>query len=178
MAKNPWFEAEVVVELQTLVQEIIQNKGERRWILINKLKKLDELGISFWRGGTPTRIHDWAGGFLYWRLRRCPDQVHVFDQQEENLVLSAPPLDDQKPLDMDDFKASRSQSDPHGFSWIASWKMQLPAGTVSPFGLLNNEEKDILVYFDQDIVSEEIMTFHPNTNEKRSLLKPKTCSDF
>ena len=50
-------------------------------------------------------------------------------------------------------------------------KMQLPAGTVSPFGLLNNEEKDILVYFDQDIVSEEIMTFHPNTNEKTIFIK-------
>ena len=42
--------------------------------------------------------------------------------------------------------------------------MQLPPGTVSPFGLLNNGEKDVRVYFDKDIVSEEIMTFHPNTN--------------
>ena len=56
--------------------------------------------------------------------------------------------------------------------------MQLPPGTVSPFGLLNNEEKDIRVYFDKDIVSEEIMTFHPNTNEKTILLKPKTCPIF
>ena len=38
-------------------------------------------------------------------------------------------------------------------------KMNLPAGTVSPFGLLNNEEKDIQVYFDKDIVSKDIMTF-------------------
>ena len=57
-------------------------------------------------------------------------------------------------------------------------KMQLPPGTVSPFGLLNNEEKDIRVYFDKDIVSEEIMTFIPIPTKKRSLLKPKTCSDF
>ena len=57
-------------------------------------------------------------------------------------------------------------------------KMQLPAGTVSPFGLLNNEEKDILVYFDQDIVSEEIMTFHPNTNEKTIFVKTQDLFRF
>ena len=57
-------------------------------------------------------------------------------------------------------------------------KMQLPAGTVSPFGLLNNEEKDILVYFDRDIVSEEIMTFHPNTNEKTIFIKTQDLFRF
>ncbi len=56
--------------------------------------------------------------------------------------------------------------------------MQLPAGTVSPFGLLNNEEKDILVYFDQDIVSEEIMAFHPNTNEKTIFIKTQDLFRF
>ena len=57
-------------------------------------------------------------------------------------------------------------------------KMTLPAGTVSPFGLLNNEEKDILVYFDKDIVSEDIMTFHPNTNEKTIFIKSKDLFRF
>ncbi|HHX03078.1 MAG TPA: prolyl-tRNA synthetase associated domain-containing protein [Tissierellia bacterium] len=45
-------------------------------------------------------------------------------------------------------------------------KMMLPPGTVSPFGLLNNTEKDIHVYFDKDIMGEKRMSFHPNTNEK------------
>ena len=57
-------------------------------------------------------------------------------------------------------------------------KMQLSAGTVSPFGLLNNAEKDILVYFDQDIVSEEIMTFHPNTNEKTIFISTQDLFKF
>ena len=63
-------------------------------------------------------------------------------------------MDDQKPLDMDNFKeqvgANRIRM---ASAESLAEKMQLPAGTVSPFGLLNNEEKDILVYFDQDIVS-------------------------
>ena len=71
-------------------------------------------------------------------------------------------MDDQKSLDMDDFKeqvgANRIRM---ASSDSLAEKMQLPAGTVSPFGLLNNEEKDIRVYFDKDIVSEEIMTSIP-----------------
>ena len=45
-------------------------------------------------------------------------------------------------------------------------KMSLPAGVVSPFGLLNNTDKDIQVYFDKEIMSEKQMNSHPNTNEK------------
>ena len=76
-------------------------------------------------------------------------------------------MDDQKTLDMDLFKDLVSANRIRMASADSLFeKMQLPPGTVSPFGLLNNEEKDILVYFDKDIVSEDIMTFHPNTNEK------------
>ena len=48
--------------------------------------------------------------------------------------------------------------------------MMLPAGVVSPFGLLNNVDKDIQVYFDKEIMSEKRMSFHPNTNEKTLFL--------
>lgn len=48
--------------------------------------------------------------------------------------------------------------------------MMLPAGVVSPFGLLNNADKDIQVYFDKEIMSEKRMSFHPNTNEKTLFL--------
>ena len=63
-------------------------------------------------------------------------------------------MDAQNPLDMDDFKEQVGANRIRMASTESlAEKMQLPAGTVSPFGLLNNEEKDILVYFDQDIVS-------------------------
>lgn len=45
-------------------------------------------------------------------------------------------------------------------------KMALPPGVVSPFGLLNHVDHDIAVYIDEEIVSEERLSFHPNTNEK------------
>ena len=76
-------------------------------------------------------------------------------------------MDDQKRLDMDLLKELiganrvRMASPENLFE-----KMSLPAGVVSPFGLLNNAEKDIHVYFDKEIMSEKRMSFHPNTNEK------------
>ena len=76
-------------------------------------------------------------------------------------------MDDKKSLDMDLFKELVSANRIRMASADSLYeKMQLPPGTVSPFGLLNNEEKDIHVYFDKEIINEERMTFHPNTNEK------------
>ena len=43
-------------------------------------------------------------------------------------------------------------------------KLGNEAGCVSPFGLLNDEEKEVQFYFDNAILKEEIMTFHPNIN--------------
>ena len=88
-------------------------------------------------------------------------------------------MDDKKRLDMDDFKVQVG-ADRIRMASLDSLaeKMNLPAGTVSPFGLLNNDEKDILVYFDKDIVSEDIMAFHPNTNGKTIFIKSKDLFRF
>jgi len=76
-------------------------------------------------------------------------------------------MDDQNRLDMGLLKeligASRIRM---ASSESLFEKMSLPAGVVSPFGLLNNTDKDIQVYFDKEIMSEKRMNFHPNTNEK------------
>lgn len=48
--------------------------------------------------------------------------------------------------------------------------MKLPPGVVSPFGLLNNADRNIHIYFDKEIMSEKRMSFHPNTNEKTIFL--------
>ena len=80
-------------------------------------------------------------------------------------------MDDQKRLDMDLLKELiganrvRMASPENLFE-----KMSLPAGVVSPFGLLNNTDKDIQIYFDKEIMSEKRMSFHPNTNEKTLFL--------
>lgn len=57
-------------------------------------------------------------------------------------------------------------------------KMALRPGVVSPFGLLNNSEKDIQIYFDKEIVNENRMGFHPNTNEKTLFIRADDLFTF
>ena len=88
-------------------------------------------------------------------------------------------MDDKKRLDMDLFKelVSANRIRMASLDSLAE-KMNLPAGTVSPFGLLNNEEKDIQVYFDKEIINEERMSFHPNTNEKTIFVSTRDLFKF
>lgn len=57
-------------------------------------------------------------------------------------------------------------------------KLGVTAGSVSIFGVLNNAEKDVQVYFDQAILSEERMSFHPNDNTKTIFLVTKDLFVF
>ena len=76
-------------------------------------------------------------------------------------------LDDAKRLDMDKFKDLVEEKQIKMASPESLMeKMMLVPGIVSPFGLLNNEDRDIQVYIDKEIINEERMSFHPNTNEK------------
>jgi Ala-tRNA(Pro) deacylase len=41
----------------------------------------------------------------------------------------------------------------------------LTKGSVTPLGVINNEDRQVEVYFDEDLVSEEIIGVHPNEND-------------
>ncbi|WP_155964821.1 prolyl-tRNA synthetase associated domain-containing protein [Streptococcus ruminantium] len=88
-------------------------------------------------------------------------------------------MDDQKQLDMDLFRelvgANRIRM---ASSDSLMEKMQLPVGVVSVFGLLNNPERDIQVYFDKEILSDPILTFHPNVNTKTIFIKTEDVLRF
>ena len=88
-------------------------------------------------------------------------------------------MDDAKRLDMDVFKEIVEEKQiKMASAETLNDKMMLPPGVVSPFGLLNNEDKDIHVYVDQEIVSEERMSFHPNTNEKTIFVNTEDLFTF
>ena len=88
-------------------------------------------------------------------------------------------IDDAKRLDMDVFKEIVEEKQiKMASAETLNDKMKLKPGSVSPFGLLNNEDKDIQVYFDQEIVSEERMSFHPNTNEKTIFVNTEDLFTF
>ena len=88
-------------------------------------------------------------------------------------------MDDAKCLDMNVFKEIVEEKQiKMASAETLNDKMMLLPGTVSPFGLLNNRDKDIQVYFDQEIVSKEQMCFHPNTNEKTIFIKTEDLFSF
>lgn len=76
-------------------------------------------------------------------------------------------MDDSERLDMDRFQEITGESKIKlGSEDALQAKMSLPFGVVSSFGLLNNTDRDIQIYFDQAIMDKDRMSFHPNTNEK------------
>ncbi len=140
--------------------------------------KLDELGIEFdVVEHLPALTTEQADSYIEGLEGVRTKSMFLTNKKKTQYYLLI--MDDQKLLDMDDFKeqvgANRIRM---ASAESLAEKMQLLPGTVSPFGLLNNDEKDILVYFDQDIVSEEIMTFHPNTNEKTIFIKTQDLFRF
>ena len=83
-------------------------------------------------------------------------------------------MDDSKRLDMNKFKEIVSEKQMKMASEeVLKEKLGVKPGMVSPFGLLNNDEKDVKIYMDKEIITEEIMTFHPNDNTKTLFITTK-----
>ena len=128
--------------------------------------KLQELGITFdVVEHPPAFTTEQADGYIEGMEGVRTKSMFLTNKKKTQYYLLI--MDDKKRLDMDNFKVQVG-ADRIRMASLDSLaeKMSLPAGTVSPFGLLNNEEKDIQVYFDKEIINEERMSFHPNTNEK------------
>lgn len=54
----------------------------------------------------------------------------------------------------------------------------LETGAVSPFGLINDSKKEVLIVIDQDLKKEELINFHPNVNKATVGIKFKDFERF
>ncbi|WP_321388280.1 prolyl-tRNA synthetase associated domain-containing protein [uncultured Enterococcus sp.] len=80
-------------------------------------------------------------------------------------------MDDARQLDMNAFKEIVETSRINMASPDALMeKLKLTPGAVSIFGLLNNTNRDVQVYFTREVLSEAHMSFHPNINTKTIFL--------
>lgn len=88
-------------------------------------------------------------------------------------------MDDSKHLDFHQFEeltgAKRSKM---GNNELLMQKLSLEPGIVSIFGLINNTEHDVKVYFDKNILSEARMSFHPNINTSTIFVSSKDVLKF
>lgn len=135
--------------------------------------KLNELGINFKIVDHPPAFTtELADKFIEGHEGVRTKSMFLTDRKKRNFYLII--LDESKRLDMDFFKDLVGEKKVKMASENSLMeKMKLPAGVVSPFGLLNNEDHDIKFFMDKEIADEEIMTFHPNTNEKTLFIKTK-----
>ena len=115
--------------------------------------KLQELGITFdVVEHPPAFTTEQADAFLEGIEGVRTKSMFLTNKKKTQYYLLI--MDDQKSLDMDLFKDLVSANRIRMASADSLFeKMELPPGTVSPFGLLNNPERDIQVYFDNDIVT-------------------------
>ena len=140
--------------------------------------QLNELGIPFQIvEHEPALTTEQADSFIEGIEGVRTKTMFLTNKKKRNFYLVI--MDDAKRLDMDVFKDIVEEKQiKMASAETLNDKMMLPPGVVSPFGLLNNKDKDIHVYFDQEIVSEERMSFHPNTNEKTIFINTQDLFTF
>lgn len=140
--------------------------------------QLNELGIPFQIvEHEPVLTTEQANRFIEGIEGVRTKTMFLTNKKKRNFYLVI--IDDAKRLDMDVFKEIVEENRiKMASAETLNDKMMLLPGTVSPFGLLNNRDKDIQVYFDQEIVSEERMCFHPNTNEKTIFVNTEDLFTF
>ena len=140
--------------------------------------RLNELGITFQIvEHEPALTTEQADRFIEGIEGVRTKTMFLTNKKKRNFYLVI--IDDAKRLNMDVFKEIVEENRiKMASAETLNDKMMLLPGTVSPFGLLNNRDKDIQVYFDQEIVSEERMCFHPNTNEKTIFVNTEDLFTF
>ncbi len=52
-------------------------------------------------------------------------------------------------------------------------RMKLTKGSVSPMGLMNDEDNSVEFYFDKDLLDNPLIGIHPNHNSATLFLKPE-----
>lgn len=56
--------------------------------------------------------------------------------------------------------------------------LKLLPGSVNPFSLVNDTERKVELYIDEDVIKEEYLNFHPNINTKTVNISKKGFEEF
>ena len=67
-------------------------------------------------------------------------------------------------------------------SFASGWRLEkylnIKAGSVSPFGLINDKENHVTVFLDKNLLKTETISFHPNINTASLVIKTKDFVKF
>lgn len=134
-------------------------------------KELEKMGIEYEVVNHPPAFTTQeADAYIEGKEGVRSKTMFMSDKKKRNFYLLI--LDDSKRLDIKKIgELINEKSLRLGNEENLKSKMNLQFGAVSPFGLLNNKEKDIKVYVDKEILNEKIITFHPNENDVTIFIK-------
>lgn len=135
------------------------------------IKVLEDNGIKYEAVEHPPAFTtEEADKYIEGKIGCRTKTMFMTDQKKRRFYMLV--MDDKDRLDMKEFaeiaheKRVKMASEETLFN-----KLGNEAGCVSPFGLINDEEKEVQFYFDNAILKEEIMTFHPNINTQTLFFK-------
>lgn len=134
-------------------------------------KELEKMGIEYEVVNHPPAFTTQeADAYIEGKEGVRSKTMFMSDKKKRNFYLLI--LDDSKRLDIKKIGEQINEKSLRlGNEENLKSKMNLQFGAVSPFGLLNNKEKDIKVYVDKEILNEKIITFHPNENDVTIFIK-------
>ena len=132
--------------------------------------KLDELNIPYDVVEHPA-VYTTDEADVYIEVREGVRTKSLFLTNKKKTAFYLLVMDEAKRLDMDAFKALAGESRMR-FAPEESMleKLGLTPGSVSLFGLLNDAQHEVKVYLDKEMLSEKVITFHPNDNTKTLFL--------
>ena len=141
-------------------------------------KELDKMGIKYETINHPPALTTQeADDYIEGKEGVRSKTMFMSDKKKRNFYLLI--LDDAKRLDIKKIGESIGEKSLRlGNEENLKNKMNLQFGVVSPFGLLNNNEKDIKVYVDKELLNKEIITFHPNENTATIFIKMNDMFKF
>lgn len=125
---------------------------------------LDALGISYeTHTHPPVATVDEAKN--HWDHIRGSKAKNLFVRDQKGKKHYLIVLEQDKPLNMKWFSEHFGLDK---LSFASPERMEkylgLQPGSVSPFGLINDQHKEVVVYIDEDVLSEGYVNFHPNVN--------------
>ncbi len=134
-------------------------------------KELEKMGIEYEVvNHPPVFTTQEADAYIEGKEGVRSKTMFMSDKKKRNFYLLI--LDDSKRLDIKKIGEQINEKSLRlGNEENLKSKMNLKFGSVSPFGLLNNKDKDIKVYVDKEILNEKIITFHPNENDVTIFIK-------
>lgn len=138
---------------------------------------LDDMGIEYKIvNHEPALNTEMADKFIEGHIGVRTKTLFLYNKKKNRFFMAI--LDDKYKLNLNRIKEIANERMKFVSEEFLKTKLNLVPGVVTPLGVINTKDNDIEFYFDDEMVKEEILTFHPNVNTKTLFIKTKDLFKF